>query len=131
MEKLDKGEIDASTASAQAKLVAQCNNLLNYELKRAVVINAIESNNAKENIREIENPIEVIQNLRGVRYEWIDNDKTSIGVIAQEIEKVLPEVVELNKDGLKSVSYGNIIGVIIEALKNQETRINNLENNKI
>jgi hypothetical protein len=54
MEKLDKGEIDASTASAQAKLVAQCNNLLNYELKRAVIINAIESNNAKEHIREIE-----------------------------------------------------------------------------
>lgn len=54
MDKLDRNEIDASTASAQAKLVAQCNNLLNYELKRAVVLNAIESNNAKEKIREIE-----------------------------------------------------------------------------
>lgn len=54
MEKLDKGEIDASTASAQAKLVGQCNNLLNYELKRAVIMNAIESNDAKEKIREIE-----------------------------------------------------------------------------
>jgi hypothetical protein len=54
MEKLDKGEIDAATASAQAKLVAQCNNLLNYELKRAVIINAVESNNAKDKVREIE-----------------------------------------------------------------------------
>lgn len=54
MEKLDKGEIDASTASAQAKLVAQCNNLLNYELKRAVIMNAVESQGAKEKVREIE-----------------------------------------------------------------------------
>lgn len=54
MDKLDKGEIDASTASAQSKLVAQCNNLLNYELKRAFLINQLESQNAKEAIREIE-----------------------------------------------------------------------------
>jgi len=54
MEKLDSGEIDASQASAQAKLVAQCNNLLLYELKRAFMVNAFESNNAKNIIREIE-----------------------------------------------------------------------------
>lgn len=54
MDKLDRNEIDASTASAQAKLVGQANNLLNYELKRAVVINAVESNGAKEKLREIE-----------------------------------------------------------------------------
>jgi len=54
MEKLDKGEIDAATASAQAKLVAQCNNLLNYELKRAFIINNFESQKATESVRQIE-----------------------------------------------------------------------------
>ena len=54
MEKLDKGEIDASTASAQAKLVGQCNNLLNYELKRAFIVDQLQSKNAKQVIREIE-----------------------------------------------------------------------------
>jgi hypothetical protein len=54
MDKLDKKEIDASTASAQAKLVAQCNNLLNYELKRSFLMNKFESENAKEALREIE-----------------------------------------------------------------------------
>jgi len=54
MEKLDKGEIDAATASAQAKLVAQCNNLLNYELKRAFILETFESKNAKNVVREIE-----------------------------------------------------------------------------
>jgi len=54
MEKLDKGEIDASTASAQAKMVGQAHNLLTYELKRAIVVNQLESQNSKEIIREIE-----------------------------------------------------------------------------
>jgi hypothetical protein len=44
-------------------------------------------------------------------------------VIAQEIEKVLPEVVITNNDGLKSVSYGNIVGLLIEAIKEQQEQI--------
>lgn len=55
MDKLDRDEIDASKASAQAKLVAQACNLLNYELKRAVIINSFSENpNAKEQVRQIE-----------------------------------------------------------------------------
>lgn len=54
MEKLDKGEIDAQTASSQAKLVAQCCNLMNYELKRAFLVNQFECDNAKIIVREIE-----------------------------------------------------------------------------
>ncbi|NBS71705.1 tail fiber domain-containing protein, partial [bacterium] len=49
--------------------------------------------------------------MNGVYYDWIDgNNKPSVGVIAQEIEKVLPEVVNDNANGLKSVSYGNFTG---------------------
>lgn len=54
MDKLDRGEIDASTASAQAKLVGQACNLMNYELKRAFIINQLEVENAKDKVREIE-----------------------------------------------------------------------------
>ena len=57
---------------------------------------------------------------------WIDTGASSIGVIAQEVEKVLPELVE-ETDGVKSVSYGNIIGVLIEAIKEQQVRIEKLE----
>ena len=48
-------------------------------------------------------------------------------MIAQDIEKVLPEVVMQNANGLKSVSYGNIVGVLIEAIKEQQIRIEELE----
>lgn len=54
MAKLDNDEIDASKASAQAKLVGQACNLLNYELKRAFMINTLHTSQAKETIREIE-----------------------------------------------------------------------------
>ena len=54
MEKLDNDEIDASKASAQAKLVAQCNNLLNYELKRAFIVDKLHAENSKEIVRNIE-----------------------------------------------------------------------------
>jgi hypothetical protein len=81
----------------------------------------------KTNIRPIENSIELTKQLEGVRYDWIDNNKPSLGLIAQEVEKVLPELVETSTDGTKSVSYGNIVGVLIEAIKEQQVRIEELE----
>ena len=78
--------------------------------------------NKKKNIRPIENPIEITKKLEGVRFDWKDTDAPSLGVIAQEVEKVLPELV-VESDGVKSVSYGNIVGVLIEAIKEQQVRI--------
>jgi hypothetical protein len=81
----------------------------------------------KTNIRPIENSIELTKQLEGVRFDWIDNHKPSLGLIAQEVEKILPELVETSTDGTKSVSYGNIVGVLIEAIKEQQVRIEELE----
>jgi hypothetical protein len=81
----------------------------------------------KTNIRPIENSIELTKQLEGVRFDWIDNNKPSLGLIAQEVEKVFPELVETSTDGIKSVSYGNIVGVLIEAIKEQQVRIEELE----
>jgi len=82
--------------------------------------------NKKKNIRPIENAIDITKKLEGVRFDWIDNNSPSIGVIAQEVEKVLPELV-VDTDGVKSVSYGNIVGLLIEAIKEQQVRIEELE----
>ena len=81
----------------------------------------------KTNIRPIENPIEITKQLDGVRFDWINNNKPSLGLIAQEVEKVLPELVETNSDGIKSVSYSNMVGLLIEAIKEQQIRIEELE----
>jgi hypothetical protein len=87
-------------------------------------ITAYSDARVKENIKTIENGLDKVLALRGVTYNRTDlEDKTEkIGVIAQEIQEVLPQVVMEENDRL-SVSYGNLAGVFIEAIKEQQTQI--------
>ena len=84
----------------------------------------------KENIITIDNALDKVTKLRGVTYtrKDIDDKSTKIGVIAQEVLEVLPEVVEKDNEGKYSVAYGNMAGVFIEAIKELENRIKELEN---
>ena len=54
-------------------------------------------------------------------------NKSCVGVIAQEVEEVLPDVVHEGEDGMKAVAYGNIVGVLIEAIKELKERVEYLE----
>ena len=90
--------------------------------------------NLKTNINNIETPLETISKLKGVTFDWkdhiIETDKTLQGtkheLIAQEVEKILPNLVHTNKT--KSVSYIEIIPILIEAIKEQQNQINDLKN---
>ncbi len=97
----------------------------------------------KKNVETISDALTKVMGLRGVTYyrKDIDDDKRHIGVIAQEIQEILPEVVSESKDNndetvsTLSVSYGNITAVLIEAIKEQQKiieeqgkRISDLEN---
>ncbi len=91
----------------------------------------------KKDINTINSPLSKLLNLRGVTYKYDKQrypEKTSmltddkqLGFIAQEVEKVLPEVVTSDNDGFKSVSYGNISALIVEGIKEQENHINSLQ----
>ena len=82
----------------------------------------------KTNVRIIPNALEKINHINGVYFEWKKNGKESIGFIAQNIEKVLPEVVSANNNtGLKSVQYGNLTALTVEAIKEQQIQISNLK----
>ena len=84
----------------------------------------------KENIVTVDNALDIVNNLRGVYYnKKDDNNKTrQLGVIAQETLKVLPEVVTYAEDVDEyGVSYGNITGVLIEAIKQQQKEIEELK----
>ena len=84
----------------------------------------------KDNIKTIDNALEKTTKLRGVSYtrKDIDDKSTKIGVIAQEVIDVLPEVVSQDDDGKYSVAYGNMVGILIEAIKELEARVKELEN---
>ena len=88
----------------------------------------------KDNVRPIESAIFKVQQIRGVEFDW--NEKSTelqqekghdVGLIAQEVEKVLPEVVQIREDGIKAVAYEKVVPLLVEAIKEQQTTIENLE----
>jgi hypothetical protein len=84
----------------------------------------------KDNIELIENALEKVTQLNGVTFTRNDQeDKTRrhTGVIAQEVEKVLPEVVSEDNQGIKNVAYGNMMGLMIEAIKELKGEIEELK----
>jgi len=88
----------------------------------------------KENIKPIDNPIEKINQIGGYEYDWIpmegihENSGHDIGVIAQEIEKVLPEIVTMRGNGYLAVKYDRIVALLIECIKDQQSQIDELKN---
>ena len=81
--------------------------------------------NSKTNITNIENPLDIIGGINGVRFNWISDGTPSAGLIAQEVEKYLPELISTGENG-KSLNYNGIIGVLVEAIKAQQIQIDAL-----
>ena len=120
------------------------NNIVKLETTSAGIqvsgdVNSTSDIRYKKNIETIDSALEKVQALRGVTFDW-DNDafvykedekkpnftERATGVIAQDVEKVLPEAVRENEDGFKNVAYGNMVGLLVEAIKEQQKQIDEL-----
>jgi len=114
------------------------------EIRATNEITAYYSSDArlKENVVEISNALEKVSSLRGVNFDWSDEHiearggedgyfvrKHDVGVIAQEVEAVLPEVVADREDGFKAVKYEKIVPLLIEAIKELKTELESVKNN--
>ena len=88
-------------------------------------INSTSDINLKTNIHTVENALETVSSLRGVSFDWKETGDSSYGVIAQELEEVLPELVKNGEN--KSVNYNGIVGVLIEAIKELKSEIEELK----
>ncbi|WJZ47901.1 tail fiber protein [Synechococcus phage DSL-LC03] len=84
----------------------------------------------KTNIEPLEGSLAKILSLRGVEYDRVDREKHQIGLIAQEVEEVLPEIVSETDKGLKTVEYTSIIPILIEAIKELKAEIDELKKTK-
>lgn len=93
----------------------------------ASVFNATSDATLKTNIAPIENPLDILEKITGVSFDWRDNEGSAEGVLAQDVEQVLPNAVSTDEKGKKSVSYNNLVGVLIEAVKGQQEQINKLK----
>jgi len=88
-------------------------------------LNSTSDIDLKKDIKTLQNSLSVISQLRGVNFAWKSNDKQSIGVIAQELEEVLPQLVSTSDN--KSVNYNGLIGVLIEAVKELSAEVEELK----
>ena len=98
-----------------------------------VVAYASSDRRLKDNIVNIENPIEKVQKLNGVTWDWNGNadelqqSLPNVGVIAQEVEEVFPQLVHDRENGYKGVDYAKLTGLLIEAVKEQQKQIDELK----
>lgn len=94
----------------------------------------------KENVRKIENALALIDKINGVRYDWKDEyvqskggadgyfiRKQDVGVIAQDLLQVLPEIVGERADGILAVKYERLVALLIEAIKELKLEVEQLK----
>ena len=104
-----------NTLTVGAPATSTCNAIFTTGTMYAADFTASSDRRLKTDIVTLSNALDIVKNMRGVYFTRLGQTKRSVGVIAQEVEEVLPEVV--HGDDMKSVSYGNIVGLLIEAVK--------------
>jgi hypothetical protein len=137
---INTGTVASSTASLSVYGMIYTMGTLG-EIRASSEITAYYSSDSrlKENIKLIENPITIIDQIRGVTFDWTDEHmarrggedgyfvrKHDIGVIAQEVQAVLPELVGTREDGYLAVKYEKMVPLLIEAIKAQQKTIDSL-----
>lgn len=120
------GRILFSTARAGARTQA-AEMASNGDFTASGNVTAYSDIRYKINIKTVENALGLVAKMRGVTFDRTDTGESGVGVIAQEMEEVLPQVVITNLEGIKSVAYGNIVGVLIEAIKELKAEVEELK----
>lgn len=120
---------DVSTGTPTAVYVADTSLYFNPATGtlNSIIFNSLSDVNYKENITTVLNATDTVNKLNGVQFTWKDNGNTSYGVIAQELEQVLPALIE-NSEDRKSVNYAGLTAFLINAIKELDARVKELEN---
>lgn len=125
----DSVAVDATTTATASKVAARDASGDIY----ANDFQATSDARLKTDIIEIQNALDTIEKINGVKFKWNelatnpDKDKVQVGVIAQEVEAVVPEIVNTNDDGYKSVSYDKLVPLLIQAVKELSEKVKKLE----
>ena len=93
----------------------------------STIYNSLSDKKKKKNIKKIKNALDTVNQLNGVEFQWKENGAKSYGIIAQELEQILPDLVNTDNNGNKSVNYNGLFGFLINAIKEQQKEINMLK----
>ena len=88
---------------------------------------AISDVRLKENIVDTDNKLDILNKVRIVDFNFIEKEDTQTGVIAQELEEVLPDLVSTGEDGFKAVKYSRFVPMLIKAVQEQQEQIDALQ----
>jgi len=102
-------------------------NVIGVLLKNGVPVDTVSDIKVKTNIKPLQNCLEKVLNLQGVEYDRVDIERHEIGMIAQEVEKIVPDLVQEDSEGFKILHYKNITALLVEAIKEQQEQINSLK----
>lgn len=93
-----------------------------------VDLNSSSDFNLKENISNITGGLDLVKQLQGVKFSMKDDEthRIKLGLIAQDVEKVLPEIVGRDYDNFRTVAYQNVVAVLIEAVKELSAQVDEL-----
>jgi hypothetical protein len=94
----------------------------------STIFNSLSDAAAKDNVETIVDATAIINQLNGVTFNWKNTGDKSSGVIAQDLEKIIPFLVT-DTDGTKSVNYSGLIAYLIQAVKELSAKVDRLENN--
>jgi len=121
------GNIGIGTTSPSEKLHVVGNVLVSGDVT-ATSLTEISSRRWKSNIQPLTDALEKVERLRGVTYDLKNNNKHDIGLIAEEVGEVVPEVVAQDENGqANSVNYGRLTALLVEAVKEQQAQIRALQ----
>jgi hypothetical protein len=104
-----------------------------FEASNDIIAYSTSDNRWKKNIKNIDFSLEKLSQINGVEFDWIEdepfhgNKGHDVGVIAQEIELVIPEAVQTRESGMKAVQYDKIIPLLVEAIKELQKEIKELK----
>ena len=117
---LSTGNITSSNITSSGSITASGN-------VTATNLNSTSDISMKTDVSKIENSLDIINNIDGVSFKWKDSGKDSLGVIAQTVESILPQLIH-ESGNIKSVNYNGLTGVLIECVKQLTKRVEELEN---
>jgi len=116
------GSLESITVSDSKLFFQPSTGILN-----ATQFTSLSDRRLKDNIQIIDSALDKTLALEGVSFTFKNTGKDSIGLIAQNVNEIVPEVVEYNEEAdTMTVSYGNLVGLLVEAIKNQQKQINDL-----
>jgi hypothetical protein len=126
---VSEGTIAESTSTL--RVVETESSDVNVEINGQLIADKIRGRSdekLKSNINNIKNALQTLKTLNGKSYYYKKSTQISYGLIAQEVETILPEIVETDEDDIRSISYTDIIAFLIEAIKELDDKIEGLRN---